>query len=189
MEWIEKKKAFNWCNISLLAHISRRLDSLYIYSIIVPWHTNTASGVGPPGPNAHLDPNTHLEAIQHYCSTPTMNSSYIAIEQRIQAACEAARCRKDAKITSLAREFDVPMTRLRARLHGRSSRSQRTITTKRLDPSQEAALISWINILNSLHVPPTARMVDASANAMIERDGGAPVNKTWVDLGKDWVRS
>ncbi|KAJ5149826.1 hypothetical protein N7448_001404 [Penicillium atrosanguineum] len=115
-----------------------------------------------------------------------MNSSYVAIEQRIQVACEAARARKNVKITSLAREFDVPVSRLRARLHGRQPRTQRTITTKRLDDSQEAALISWIDTLDALHVPPTAYMVEASANAIIQRsaeatgDIVAPVNKMWV---------
>ena len=115
-----------------------------------------------------------------------MKSAYKAIEQRIQVACEAARSRKDAKITSLAREFDVPVSRLRARLQGRQPRTQRTITTKRLDDAQEAALIRWIETLDALHVPPTAGMVEGSANAMIRRDAeatGKPisaVNKMWV---------
>ena len=115
-----------------------------------------------------------------------MISSYAAIEQRIQAACEAARARKNAKITSLAHEFDVPMSRLRARLHGRQPRTQRTVTTKRLDDSQEAALISWINALDALHVPPTARMVEASANAMIQR-GTEATGDIVRSVGKMWV--
>lgn len=108
-----------------------------------------------------------------------MNSSYTAIEQRIQVACEAARAQKNAKITTLARAFDVPMSR--------KPRTQRIITTKRLDDSQEAALISWLGTLDALHVPSTACMVEASANAMIQRGveatkdtAAAPVNKMWV---------
>ena len=116
----------------------------------------------------------------------TMYSSYLAIEKRIQTACEAARQRKNTKVTPLARELDVPIQRLRARLNGRQSRSSRPITTKRLDDSQEAALIQWIETLDALHVPPTARMVEASANAMIQRaaatagDTATLVNKMWV---------
>ena len=91
-----------------------------------------------------------------------MNSSYSAIEQRIQTACGAARARKNAKIATLAREFDVPVSRLRARFNGRQSRTQRSITTKRLYESQEAALISWVDTLDALYVPPTARIVEAS---------------------------
>lgn len=52
-------------------------------------------------------------------------------------------------------------------------RTQRPIPTKRLDESQEAALIRWIETLDALHVPPTARMMEASANAIIQRDAEA----------------
>ena len=53
--------------------------------MIVPWRTHTASGVGPP----HL--NVILDAIQLYSSMHIMNSSYKAIEERIQAAYEIQR--------------------------------------------------------------------------------------------------
>jgi hypothetical protein len=102
-----------------------------------------------------------------------MYNSYSAIEKRLQAACEAAKAQKKAKVAPLARQFDVPVSRLRARLNGRQSRTQHPITTKRLDDSQEAALIRWIERLDSLHVPPTASMVEASANAMIRRTAEA----------------
>ena len=97
----------------------------------------------------------------------SMDNSYLAIEKRVEAACKAARQKKRAKIAPLAREFGVPVSRLRARLQGRPSRSSRPITTKRLDASQEAALVRWIERLDTLHVPPTAGMVEASANAII----------------------
>ena len=94
---------------------------------------------------------------------------------------------KNTKIAPLAREFDVPVQRLRARLNGRQSRSSHPTPTKRLDQSQEAALIRWIKILDSLHVPPTAGMVEASANAMIRarseafgEELGDPVGKMWI---------
>ncbi|KAJ5981908.1 hypothetical protein N7451_012008 [Penicillium sp. IBT 35674x] len=126
-----------------------------------------------------------------------MNFSYKTTEQRLQVACEAARSRKDAEITSLAREFDVPVSRLRARLQGRQPRTQRPGATKRLDEAQEAALIRWIDTLDALHVPPTA----GGANAMIRRDAemtGNPIsaiNKMWVyhfikrpPYGLHWVK-
>ena len=116
-----------------------------------------------------------------------MNSLYFAIEQHIRAACQAYRARKSTKIAApLAREFDVPVQRLRARLKGRQSRSSRPTLSKRLDESQEAALISWINTLDNLRVPPTAGMVEASANAIIRRatepneEPADPVSKMWV---------
>ena len=111
-----------------------------------------------------------------------MDNSYSAIEQRIQTACETARHQKKPNISALARQHEVPVHRLRARFQGRQSRSQRTITTKRLTDLQEAALIRWIDRLDCLHVSPTAGMVAASANAMIQKHNpdADPVGKTWV---------
>jgi hypothetical protein len=86
-------------------------------------------------------PRSTFATIHRYISTHTIDSSYISIEQRIQAACEAYKARTNVKITPLARVFDVPISRLRARLQGRQPRTQRTITTKRLHEAQEAALI------------------------------------------------
>lgn len=119
-----------------------------------------------------------------------MKDSYSAIESRIQQACEAAKQRKNAKIAALAREFDVPPSRLRARLQGRPARSDRTITTKRLDDAQEAALVRWINRLDTLHVPPTPQMIEWSANAMLKRSNGSSESSDKSDkalLGNAWV--
>ena len=116
-----------------------------------------------------------------------MKDSYFAIEQRIRAACKSYELRKNTKIAPLAREFDVPVQRLRARLNGRQSRSSHPIPTKRLDESQEAALIRWINILDSLHVPPTAGMVEASANAMIRTRSEAAGEELGDPVGKMWI--
>jgi hypothetical protein len=66
------------------------------------------------------------------------------------------------------------------------SRSSRPTLSKRLDESQEAALVQWINTLDSLHTPPIASIVEASANAMIRRateseeELADPVSKMWA---------
>lgn len=99
-----------------------------------------------------------------------MAEEYSAIERRIQTACEAARQQKKPNISMLARQNAVPMHRLRARLQGRSSRSQRNITTKRLTESQERAIIRWIELLDSLYVPPTAGVIEANANALLRQN-------------------
>ncbi|KAJ5134373.1 hypothetical protein N7526_005738 [Penicillium atrosanguineum] len=101
-----------------------------------------------------------------------MEPSCSAIEQRIQAACETAKARKkNAKIAPLARAFDVPVSRLPARLHSR----------------QAQALIRWVDTLDALHVPPTVYIVEASANAMIQRDIEATGHQVPVSVGKMWV--
>lgn len=93
-----------------------------------------------------------------------MDNSYSATGKCIQAARAQ---KKKAKIAPLARQFDVPVPWLQARLQCRQFCMQRSITTKRLNDSQEAALVCWIERLDILHVPPTACMVEASANAII----------------------
>ncbi|KAJ5512006.1 hypothetical protein N7453_004109 [Penicillium expansum] len=77
-----------------------------------PVRTHTASG-------SPTKLNVASEGIQLHSSTHTFNSSNEAIEQRIPSAWEAARARKNARIVSLARDFDVPIFRLRARLQDR----------------------------------------------------------------------
>jgi hypothetical protein len=47
-----------------------------------------------------------------------MPDSYSDIETRVLKACEAARGQKKPNISTLARQFDVPYHRLRARIHG-----------------------------------------------------------------------
>ena len=119
-----------------------------------------------------------------------MKDSYSAIESRMQQACQAAKQRKNTKIVALAREFDVAPSRLRARLQGRPARSDRTITTKRLDDAQEAALVRWINRLDSLQVPPTPQMIEWSANAMLKRSNGSSESSDKSDkalLDNAWV--
>ena len=106
-----------------------------------------------------------------------MNNQYFASEQRVLAACN---------ISALAREFDVSAQRLRARFHGRQSRSTRHPSTNRLDESQEAALIRWIDTLDAIHAPPTAGMVEGSANAMI-RGVAAPGEQLGDPVGKMWA--
>jgi hypothetical protein len=115
-------------------------------------------------------------------TTTTMPSQYQATEARIQTACSAARGVKNPNIAALAREYDVSAHRLRARYKGRASRTTRHMAYKRLDDEQEAALIGWIRRLDDLHIPPTAGMVVASANALLRRQNSAA-----TPLGKDWV--
>ncbi|KAJ6001156.1 hypothetical protein N7481_001565 [Penicillium waksmanii] len=111
-----------------------------------------------------------------------MTSQYNAIKMRIQTACSAARVAKNPNIAALARKYDVPMQRLRARYLGRASRSTRHMAYKRLNDEQEASLVGWIRRLDNLHIPPTAGMVVVSANALLRRD-----NPAVRPLGKDWV--
>lgn len=113
-----------------------------------------------------------------------MPGSYSDIEKRILDACTAAQSQKKQNISALARQFDVPYYRLRARIQGRATRSTRPISTKTLNNVQEKALIRWIRQLDNLYRPPTAGMIEQSANQILQRNtiDGPPrtVDKNWV---------
>jgi hypothetical protein len=74
------------------------------------------------------------------------------------------------------------MSRLRARLQGRKARKQRRISAKRFDDPQEAALIRWIEAFGVLRFPPTPRMIEASANAMLQRKAEGPGNPSSLSV-------
>lgn len=112
-----------------------------------------------------------------------MSDQYKAIEKRISDACASIRGQKKPNISRLAREFDVPMHRLRARINGRPSRSTRQHPTHALTKAQERAVIQWIRYLDSLHLSPTASMVTDCANTILKQnaEGDPPtVSKNWV---------
>jgi hypothetical protein len=58
-----------------------------------------------------------------------MPDSYSDIEIRVVQACEVAQSQKKPNISALARQFDVPYQRLRARIHGRANLSSRPTST------------------------------------------------------------
>lgn len=110
-----------------------------------------------------------------------MPKSYHEIEGRISKACSAYSDRENAKISELAREFDVPYYRLRNRITGRQSRTARPVRNKNLTDAQEAALHRWISLLDNWGSPPTAKMVERCANEILRRHGADhTVGKNWV---------
>ncbi|KOS39223.1 hypothetical protein ACN38_g9942 [Penicillium nordicum] len=111
-----------------------------------------------------------------------MDKPYSDVERRILTACSVARTSKKPNFAALAREYEVPVGRLRARFAGRKSRSTRQMTYTRLNEDQIASLVRWIRCLDNLHVPPTAKMVAISANALLRR-----ANSDARPLAKDWV--
>jgi hypothetical protein len=110
-----------------------------------------------------------------------MPDSYIDIENRISEAFDAYNQREKPTIKALAREFEVPYSRLRARIQGRQSRSTRPTTNKALDEAQEKALIQWVTLLDNSYASPTPSMIEQCANTILRRNGA---NHT---VGHNWV--
>jgi hypothetical protein len=65
-----------------------------------------------------------------------MPSDYHIIEAKIQNAIEHLRQQKKPNIAKAARDFEVPISRLRARWKGRQTRSQQTPLNQKLDNAQ-----------------------------------------------------
>jgi hypothetical protein len=111
-----------------------------------------------------------------------MPKSSSDIEICIASAIEAYCTSNTPNIKALAREFDVPYGRLRARINGRASRNTRPGPNRALDSEQEAALFNWITLLDNAHASPTTLMVQQCANQILHRrDPQRPLlNKNWV---------
>ncbi|KAJ6086156.1 hypothetical protein N7486_010669 [Penicillium sp. IBT 16267x] len=96
-----------------------------------------------------------------------MPELYQSIEARIQLAILELENVESPNIKAWAREHNLPYQRLLARYKGRSSRSERTPSGRKLDESQEAALCRYIDFLDSIYLPPKRPVIAAAANAIL----------------------
>ncbi|KAG0152664.1 hypothetical protein PDIDSM_2469 [Penicillium digitatum] len=103
------------------------------------------------------------------------------METQIQLAVKAFSQANKPNIAQLGREFDVPYHRLRARIHGRQSYTDRATITRSLNSIQEKALTSWVQSLDSAYTSPTAEMVEGAANAILKKAGEDRV------VGHNWA--
>jgi len=103
------------------------------------------------------------------------------MEIQIHLAVKAFSQANKPNIAQLAREFDVPYHRLRARIHGRQSYTDRATITRSLNSIQEKALTSWVQSLDSAYTLPTAEMVEGAANAILKKAGEDRV------VGHNWA--
>ena len=86
-------------------------------------------------------------------STTTMPKSSKETEIQIQNAIDAYRHAENPKMTTIAREFQVPYASLRRRLQGVPSRSQHKPVNYTLNKHQEIALQGWIHQLDKSGCP------------------------------------
>ncbi len=74
-----------------------------------------------------------------------MSDSYKDVEARITRALKDIEHDSTPNIASYAKLHRVPYQRLYHRVHGRASRSTRSPTGRRLDSTQEKALLDYID--------------------------------------------
>ncbi|KJZ70664.1 hypothetical protein HIM_09937 [Hirsutella minnesotensis 3608] len=109
------------------------------------------------------------------------------LEARVQRAKEYLDKNPDAKVATTAREFEVPRGRLRSRLQGRSSLTDRRPTNTKLSKPEEDALCRYVDRLDSVNLAVRREfIVDAANRILRERSGKASQSDPPV-VGIHWI--
>jgi len=114
------------------------------------------------------------------------DESCSSIEARIEKVIAEVKEEEKPNVAALARRFDLPEQRLRARLRGRLSRQQREVTNRRLFTDQELALCQYLDRLDELGIPPRFCHISSYANSILlevqtdSADAPPKVSSTWT---------
>ena len=98
-----------------------------------------------------------------------MPANYANTEANIEAACQKIFHLENPNVAAVACEFQVPVSRLRARLGGCQSRSQRPAPNKRLSEDEELAVCLYLERLDCIGTSARLPMVTGCANAILRR--------------------
>ena len=99
------------------------------------------------------------------------------VEIRTMQAVAAYDQMDKPNLSKLAREFEIPYSRLRGRIHGRKPNSTIAGRTKALNPIQTRAMHSWINSLHKAYTYPTPEIIERAANSLLK---DRVVSHSWV---------
>jgi len=97
-----------------------------------------------------------------------MPESYAEIEAHIEQALHELRDCENPNIAAVAREFQAPVSRLRARWNGRSSKQDLPEPGKRLTDDQELAVYLYRR-LDTIRTSARFPMVTSCANSILRR--------------------
>ncbi len=112
-----------------------------------------------------------------------MAATYAIIEGRIQKAIDAINTRENPNRAEIAREFDVPVQRLRSRLKGHPPASAvRGLHNRALKPDQELALHTYIKRLDELGLSARLNLIESAGNLLLRQDS------PWASLGPKWAK-
>jgi len=98
-----------------------------------------------------------------------MPEQYAEIEARISQACAKLHNCEKPNIAAVAREFQVPATRLRARWNGRQSRQDRSGANRRLTDDQELEVCLCLKRLDTIGTSARITVVTSCANFILGR--------------------
>ncbi|KAJ5847731.1 hypothetical protein N7455_011688 [Penicillium solitum] len=99
-----------------------------------------------------------------------MPQSNEEIEQQIQLAMDSLSEQSKPNIAKTAREFAVPVHRLRRRWKGGKSLFQRQPNGRKLSSAQEKALCEYIDYFDAVGASINRRQIAIAANSILEED-------------------
>jgi hypothetical protein len=108
------------------------------------------------------------------------------IQKALSAYNEKKKSEANPNVAKIAKEFNVDYQRLYARIRGRSSYKERRVSNKRLDDTQEALLLEYINEFDSLMASLDAPRIQIAAqdilNCRFNEDDSTPkpLSKMWA---------
>ena len=94
-------------------------------------------------------------------------------EARIQLAVEALRSGQIRSVRKAADAFDVPKSTLHRRVKGGGTRQEAQVQNRKLRPTEEAALIRWIESMDDRGMAPTVGYIRQMADLLIRERGSS----------------
>ena len=113
----------------------------------------------------------NLLILTSFFTTNTMPISSEKEEILLSNALSAYQSGQFNSIQAAASHFGVSKHKLRNRKAGTPTKKGRTAHNKALNTLQEASLIRWIELLNSVYTPPTPLDIEGAANRILRHCG------------------
>ena len=116
-----------------------------------------------------------------------MPEKYAEIEARIEAACERLSELDKPNIAAMAREFQVPDSRLCALWNGVQPKTQRPAANKRLSDEEELAVCLYLKRLDSIGTSARLPMLTGCANAILRWRKCTSPDSPPPTVGPNWT--
>ncbi len=117
-------------------------------------------------------------------------------EDRLQLAIEALSSGQISSIRKAAAAFDIPFSTLKDRIRGRVPRQQSQGTRRKLRPTEETALVQWIESMDDRGMSPTIHYIRQMTDLLVRERGSSALLDVSVTatpeqdrtVGENWVR-
>ena len=117
-----------------------------------------------------------------------MSTEFAAIEARITEACCKLAESQRPNIAHIAREFEVPESRLRARWNGRQTQGSRPAVNKRLTEAEELAVCMYLKRLDTIGTSARLHMVTNCANDILKRNHPSGTSDPPTTVSEVWSK-